>query len=68
MNCEIYTGKNIEETDDGPKTNRLVKRLIKSYLNKGYYLCMDHSYNNIHLSKELLELKTRTTGTIHSNR
>ncbi|GLV37476.1 hypothetical protein CBL_10558 [Carabus blaptoides fortunei] len=54
------------ETDG--KTSSIVKRLMAPYLNRGHHLYMDNFYNSVGLSKELLELKTHTTGTLRRNR
>ncbi|GLV46372.1 uncharacterized protein CBL_20714, partial [Carabus blaptoides fortunei] len=65
LNLEIYQGK-AAETDG--KTSSIVKRLMAPYLNRGHHLYMDNFYNSVGLSKELLELKTHTTGTLRRNR
>ncbi|GLV40852.1 hypothetical protein CBL_10027 [Carabus blaptoides fortunei] len=53
------------ETDG--KTSSIVKRLMAPYLNRGHHMYMDNFNNSVSLSKELLELKTHTTGTLRRN-
>lgn len=68
LNFEIYIGKYTEECNYGSKTNLLVKKFMKLYLNKGHHLYIHYVYNSIQLSKKLLKFKTHTTGTLHNNR
>jgi len=71
----MYKGKNtpsnvIEPNLEGftTKIDSIVFHLMKPYLNKGHSLYMDNFYNNVTLSKLLLEKKTHSTGTLRSNR
>lgn len=64
LNVDIYKGQG----ENGPDNNmtileRVVMKLMQPYVNKGYHLFMNNSYNSITLANRLLQNKTHVTGT-----
>jgi len=65
----MYKGKREEiQVGSTSKINSLVFRILEAFLDKVHTVFMDNYYNSISLSRELLNRKTHTTGTLRSNR
>ncbi|KAJ8953298.1 hypothetical protein NQ314_007377 [Rhamnusium bicolor] len=67
LNLEMYSGA-VTDDSENSKTEAVVLRLMKLYLNKGHELFMDNYYNSYELSEKLLNLRTHTNGTLNSRR
>ncbi|KAJ8953488.1 hypothetical protein NQ318_023609 [Aromia moschata] len=61
-------GRSHNEPEAGSKTEALVLRILRPYLNKGHHIYMDNFYNSVPLSSKLLTYKTHTIGTLRANR
>ena len=60
---EVYTGQNMNEDTEWPKTEHPVKRMFLPLQNKGYELYMDNWYTTPHLLKNLHKNQTNAFGT-----
>lgn len=52
-NVEIYGGQGFNDEHNLGQTGAIVLKLMKLYLNKGYYLFMDNFYNSVSLTEYL---------------
>ena len=69
-NFIVYTGKETEFVSDNiPKTESIVKKLVGPLLGRGYTLWMDNYYNSPSLARELKTIHaTDCVGTLRLSR
>ena len=65
----VYTGKDPSKpTHPKGLAHEVVTSLVEHYLHKGYIVYTDNFYTSPELCKDLLDMKTFTSGTVRTNR
>lgn len=68
LNSFPYLSKNLDRPAGELQGEYVVKKLLKSYYNDGYIVCIDNFFTSFKLGVELLKKKTGFIGTMKKNK